>query len=262
MSERLRLLDDIVIDLGIGLAKNTPAFDTITTTDTKKSSVGSLSKKSAGSEGFSFQEFMFLEEMKKKALKEEKGETTKETITHEEPDVREVLTEAFAKKEDARYFFSGEDQQYMKFSHSATPWEKYFVNKKQYETLKGVMQYVSGLNDLGYLSAFERALVKYDSYVNRPEFRDPYVRDYFVHIPAGAHIEKVPQSVLGEGVLGTCEPHIGRIRVLDTLYNASFMEVLMHEVFHLQHPGASERAIRNMTSERMEQLGVATMFHH
>ncbi|MBI2672910.1 hypothetical protein HYX19_01500 [Candidatus Woesearchaeota archaeon] len=81
--------------------------------------------------------------------------------------------------------------------------------------------------------------------------REVASHNFYVSLPSGAIVLRVPQSILGENVLGTAEIGTNIIRILDSLEGDEFLEVLYHESMHLKHPNAPEYEVRNMVSKTL-----------
>ena len=76
---------------------------------------------------------------------------------------------------------------------------------------------------------------------------DPGTKDYGLFIPTGVVVQRVPQYILGTGVLGRAFIGQNYIEILDSLVGDAYQEVLTHEVFHIQYPEKKEMEIRQMT---------------
>jgi hypothetical protein len=72
-------------------------------------------------------------------------------------------------------------------------------------------------------------------------------KDYGLFIPTGVVVRRVPQSIIGDGVLGRAFIHSNYIEILDSLLGDEYMEVLTHEVLHIMYPEKRELEIRQMT---------------
>ncbi|MEM2139018.1 MAG: hypothetical protein QXM96_02605 [Candidatus Woesearchaeota archaeon] len=71
---------------------------------------------------------------------------------------------------------------------------------------------------------------------------------YFsLFVPTGVIVRSVPQSVLGNGVLGRAFIYQNYIEILDSLVGNEYIEVLTHEVLHIMYPEKKETEIRLMT---------------
>jgi hypothetical protein len=70
---------------------------------------------------------------------------------------------------------------------------------------------------------------------------------YGLFVPSGVVVRRVPQNILGNGVLGRAFIHSSYIEILDSLMGHEYMEVLTHEVLHIMHPEKKEADIRQMT---------------
>ncbi|MEM4397828.1 MAG: hypothetical protein QW757_04360 [Candidatus Woesearchaeota archaeon] len=71
---------------------------------------------------------------------------------------------------------------------------------------------------------------------------------YFsLFVPTGVIVRTVPQSVLGNGVLGRAFIYQNYIEILDSLVGNEYIEVLTHEVLHIMYPEKKETEIRLMT---------------
>ncbi len=87
-------------------------------------------------------------------------------------------------------------------------------------------------------------------------------RGYMVQLPPGYDVvrirdlsrfspsipvERMPQHILGNGVLGRCYPALGVIQIRDDLYGRDFEEVDVHELKHAISPHMSEYQVRFWT---------------
>jgi hypothetical protein len=81
---------------------------------------------------------------------------------------------------------------------------------------------------------------------------------YGLFIPTGVVVRRVPQNILGNGVLGRAFIHQNYIEVLDSLVGNEYTEVLTHEVFHIMYPDKHELEIRNMTKN---YVGDKAVYH-
>ncbi|MEM3374124.1 MAG: hypothetical protein QXE31_02790 [Candidatus Woesearchaeota archaeon] len=71
---------------------------------------------------------------------------------------------------------------------------------------------------------------------------------YFsLFVPTGVIVNRVPQSVLGNGVLGRAFIYSNYIEILDSLVGNEYIEVLTHEVLHILYPEKKEMEIRMIT---------------
>ncbi|MBD3203701.1 hypothetical protein GF327_05360 [Candidatus Woesearchaeota archaeon] len=70
-------------------------------------------------------------------------------------------------------------------------------------------------------------------------------------VPANVVVRKVPEYILGTGVLGRAFVYSNYIEILDTLVGADYMEVLTHELLHIKLPHYSETQIRELTKNYM-----------
>ncbi len=89
------------------------------------------------------------------------------------------------------------------------------------------------------------------SYVTYNKKREVVDHNFYVSLPSGAIVLRVPKSALEENVLGTAEIGTRVIRILDSLEGDEFLEVLYHEAMHLKYPNAQESEIRNMVSKTL-----------
>jgi hypothetical protein len=83
-------------------------------------------------------------------------------------------------------------------------------------------------------------------------------KDYGLYIPTGVVVQRVPQNILGNGVLGRAFIGQNYIEILDSLVGDAYMEVLTHEVFHIQYPEKREMEIRHMTRN---YIGDRAIYH-
>ncbi len=79
---------------------------------------------------------------------------------------------------------------------------------------------------------------------------------YGLFIPTGVVVRRVPQNILGNGVLGRAFIHQNYIEVLDSLIGNEYTEVLTHEVFHIMYPDKHEKDIRMMTKNYVGEKAV------
>ncbi len=100
--------------------------------------------------------------------------------------------------------------------------------------------------DTYYVYARKREERERDSNYN-PQRHDAQEKDYGLFIPTGVVVRRVPQNILGNGVLGRAFIHQDYIEVLDSLMGNEYMEVLTHEVFHIMYPEKREAEVRQMT---------------
>ena len=66
-------------------------------------------------------------------------------------------------------------------------------------------------------------------------------------IPSNITVRRVPSYILGTGVLGRAFIHQNYVEILDSLIGTDYIEVLTHELFHINMPHYSETQIRSMT---------------
>ena len=83
--------------------------------------------------------------------------------------------------------------------------------------------------------------------------------NYGLFIPSGVIVRRVPQNILGNGVLGRAWIYSGHIEILDSLHGDAYQEVLTHEVLHILHPEKKEMDIRQMTRN---YIGVHNTVYH
>ncbi len=104
-----------------------------------------------------------------------------------------------------------------------------------------------------YVEYYHKKPEKYQRiiYYYTKKEKEEISHNFYVSLPSGAIILRVPQSALGENVLGTAEIGTNIIRILDTLQGDEFLEVLYHETMHLKHPNAPEYEVRNMVSKTL-----------
>lgn len=69
----------------------------------------------------------------------------------------------------------------------------------------------------------------------------------YVFTPSSAKIVRVPEYVIGQGVLGVAFPGSNYIMILDSLHGTDFEEVKKHEVNHILFPNLTEYEIRRRT---------------
>lgn len=83
-------------------------------------------------------------------------------------------------------------------------------------------------------------------------------KTYDLFVPTGVTINRVPQNVLGTGVLGRAFIYQLHIEILDSLVGNAYQEVLTHEVLHIIHPEKKEVEIRSMTKM---YVGAKSVYH-
>ncbi len=81
----------------------------------------------------------------------------------------------------------------------------------------------------------------------KPKEKEDEENDFGLFFPTGLIIRRVPQYILGTGVLGRAYIHSNYIEILDRLVGAEYNEVLTHEVLHIMYPEKGEKDIRLMT---------------
>ncbi len=72
-------------------------------------------------------------------------------------------------------------------------------------------------------------------------------KSYDLFMPTGVIVRRVPQNILGRGVLGRAWINSNYIEILDSLQGDAYREVLAHEVFHIIYPEKKEMEIRQIT---------------
>ncbi|MBW2970969.1 hypothetical protein KY320_02290 [Candidatus Woesearchaeota archaeon] len=100
----------------------------------------------------------------------------------------------------------------------------------------------------------EKKAVVYYYVDQRPEIKKA---DYYIFTPDWITIMRVPQSELGNGVLGVAYLGTNVIKILDSLHGLDFVEVKKHEILHLQYPHMSESWVRQRT---IQELGFETKY--
>ena len=83
--------------------------------------------------------------------------------------------------------------------------------------------------------------------------------EYGLFLPSGVTVNRVSQSILGNGVLGRAFIYSNHIEILDSLMGHEYFEVLTHEVLHILHPEKKEPEIRQMTRN---YLGANNTVYH
>ncbi len=68
-----------------------------------------------------------------------------------------------------------------------------------------------------------------------------------LYVPTGVIVRRVPSHILGTGVLGRAFLHQNYIEILESLMGNNYIEVLTHELLHLEHSHYGEMKIRMMT---------------
>ena len=82
--------------------------------------------------------------------------------------------------------------------------------------------------------------------------KNPLLYEFnYTFVPEGAQVKRVPQTLLGYGVLGMAFPGLKLIYVLETLQGNDFDEVLKHERNHILHPWMTEQQIRFKTKNEL-----------
>ncbi|MBN2367925.1 hypothetical protein JXC34_02825 [Candidatus Woesearchaeota archaeon] len=82
---------------------------------------------------------------------------------------------------------------------------------------------------------------------------------YGLFVPSGVTVRRVPQGVLGNGVLGRAFIFQNYIEILDSLTGNAYQEVLTHEVLHILNPEKKEMEIRQMTRNYIGERN--TVYH-
>ena len=67
----------------------------------------------------------------------------------------------------------------------------------------------------------------------------------------GIQVRRLPGPSMGHGVLGRAWLGTNTVEILDTLYGNDFLEVLLHEINHLNNPYLSESEIRQKTKREV-----------
>jgi len=70
---------------------------------------------------------------------------------------------------------------------------------------------------------------------------------YDMFEPTGLVVRRVPQNILGTGVLGRAFLGQNYIEILDSLSGNAYQEVLTHEILHIIYPQKREAEIRHLT---------------
>jgi predicted DNA binding protein len=73
------------------------------------------------------------------------------------------------------------------------------------------------------------------------------VNQPYIFTPSSTKIVRVPEYVIGQGVLGVAFPGLNYIMVLDSLHGTDFEEVKKHEVNHILFPNLTEYEIMRRT---------------
>ena len=104
------------------------------------------------------------------------------------------------------------------------------------------------LSDNLYYAYIRKKNIVYPEIAPRiPKEPDLEKHNYGLFIPSGVIIRRVPQNILGTGVLGRAFIGMNYIEILDSLIGNAYQEVLTHEVMHIIHPQKKEMEIRHMT---------------
>jgi hypothetical protein len=82
---------------------------------------------------------------------------------------------------------------------------------------------------------------------------------FYVHIPAGVKVHRAPVSEFGSNLFGLAYPATGDVYVRDDLQGDEYIEVLFHEVSHVQYPHFSEQQNRSFVKSI---LGERATIHH
>ncbi len=107
-------------------------------------------------------------------------------------------------------------------------------------------------SDTGYSSIDEAVRYalpgqKTDYIPDIPEgYKVPGIKDFTVFMQS-LPVQRVPQHMLGYGVLGRCYTGSRLIQIRDDLYGKDFQEVDVHEQKHAVNPGMSEPEVRLWT---------------
>ncbi|MEK6916153.1 MAG: hypothetical protein AABW92_00255 [Nanoarchaeota archaeon] len=110
-------------------------------------------------------------------------------------------------------------------------------------------------DDLYYVYTKQEEETIWKNYVKHESKQE---KDYGMFVPSGVMVRRVPQNILGNGVLGRAFIHSNYIEILDSLIGNEYLEVLTHEVLHIVHPDKGEMTIRQMTRY---QVGTKTTYH-
>lgn len=109
-----------------------------------------------------------------------------------------------------------------------------------------------------YLKKKKEEETKKKEYNDLKELAGSPEKSYGLFMPTGLVVRRVPQNILGNGVLGRAFIHLNYIEILDFLIGDEYMEVLTHEVLHIMYPNKKEVEIRMMTKY---QVGEKSIYH-
>jgi len=73
------------------------------------------------------------------------------------------------------------------------------------------------------------------------------ISPYYLFVQDSVRITRLPEYVLGQGVLGVAFPHSNYVLILDSLHGTDFEEVLRHEMNHIMFPCLTEYETRIRT---------------
>ena len=76
-------------------------------------------------------------------------------------------------------------------------------------------------------------------------------KKWYTFVPSNIKIKRVPQAVLGKGVLGRSFPGLKIVEIREDLYGKEWEEVLRHEMNHINFPYLTENQIRTKTKQEL-----------
>ncbi|MBN1502224.1 hypothetical protein JW930_01660 [Candidatus Woesearchaeota archaeon] len=83
--------------------------------------------------------------------------------------------------------------------------------------------------------------------IKKEEEEEEEETNKYLFVPADIMVRRVPQYILGTGILGRAFIHMNYIEVLDSLFGPEYIEVLTHEILHIRYPQKGEIEIRLIT---------------
>ncbi len=123
----------------------------------------------------------------------------------------------------------------------------YFLKQQEYLQNAIAEQYVYDNLGLGIKKIPSAVLVYYDAPVQQ---QPVYDTNYALNLN-GVMVRRVPRQTLGHGVLGRAWLGTNNVEILDTLDGNDFLEVLVHEVNHINNPWMYEGQIREKTRNEL-----------
>ncbi|MBU0756695.1 MAG: hypothetical protein KKF44_01400 [Nanoarchaeota archaeon] len=156
-------------------------------------------------------------------------------------DIREIFEEMLRKSEQKNLVVLENKQQK---KHNKIP-DKIFIDEFV-ESEPNIVLYKS--HDNVYV-AYARVYSENTAEDNNPE--EDIRSKGMKYVKSDIIIRRVPEYILGVGVLGRAFIFENYIEILDTLVGHDYQEVLKHEQLHIAHPEYSEIRIREITKNYM-----------